>query len=128
MSASLERSSAIQAIRSSSIWQVEEQPSWERRFPSSHSSLLFGWTIPSPQTSWRHTCEQPSPLWVLPSSHCSAPSRKPLPHKEVAQAPEQESPSRVLPSSHCSNGSREPLPHVWLAMCDTKTSMSLLRP
>src|SRR5438034_8429187 len=115
-SSSRERSSAIQTILSSSIWQVAEQPSPETVFPSSHSSLLFFWTIPSPHTSFLHFCEQPSPLLRFPSSHCSAPSRMPFPQGVAAQAGEQESPSTVLPSSHCSNGSSAPFPQVAVAM------------
>ncbi len=63
--------------------------------------------------------EQPSPLLVLPSSHCSLPSITPSPHLTtgqthnwpgvqtqpaplVLQSAEQPSPSFVLPSSHTS--------------------------
>src|SRR5690606_25762417 len=56
--------------------------------------------------------EQPSPLVVLPSSHCSPGSTVPLPQRSSSsQVAEQPSPLVVLPSSHCSPGSTVPLPH-----------------
>src|SRR6185295_15694000 len=58
---------------------------------------------------------QPSPERVLPSSHCSVPSRVPSPQTGSSwQVEEQASPEMLLPSSHSSTGlppgSSVPLP------------------
>src|SRR5208283_2457217 len=66
--------------------------------------------------------EHPSPLMVLPSSHCSGGTTMPSPHFEVQDAPlqlgsiwqssEQPSKGMVLPSSQPSAPSTLPLPQV----------------
>ena len=75
---------------------------------------------PSPQTagfsSILHSESQPSPLSVLPSSHCSPASMTSLPHTgaggpSITHAALQPSPSCLLPSSHCSPSSSLPSPH-----------------
>ena len=80
----------------------------------------------APGSIWQ-VLEQPSPLALLPSSHCSPLRILPSPHlamqalpttrhwypvSTVLQSAEQPSPLAVLPSSHCSLPSRTPLPHV----------------
>src|SRR6185369_14955808 len=65
--------------------------------------------------SFRQFAEQPSPLVVLPSSHCSPLSTLPLPHTgSMVQEAEQPSPGTSLPSSHSSPGSTLPSPQVGL--------------
>src|SRR4051812_20177966 len=71
--------------------------------PSSHSSPNAHWTTPSPQDSFLHVEEQPSPSIRLPSSHCSPFSTTPLPQTaSILQSAEQPSPSLLFPSSHSS--------------------------
>src|SRR5262249_39546563 len=65
---------------------------------------------------------QPSPSFVLPSSHSSPGNFRPSPHTAVHEPPahfgsmvhvgEQPSNGRRLPSSHCSLPSTTPSPHV----------------
>src|SRR6186713_538490 len=51
----------------------------------------------------RHTLLQPSPLVLLPSSHCSLPSFLPSPQRgSVLHVELQPSPDMLFPSSHCS--------------------------
>src|SRR5262249_11310775 len=60
-----------------------------------------------------HVFEQPSSLFVLPSSHSSPGSTIPSPQRgSCMQVAEQPSPEAVLPSSHCSPGSRMRLPQI----------------
>ena len=74
-------------------------------------TTTFGWGV-----SFWQVEEQPSPLLVLPSSHCSPVSTMPLPQTAPGvsfwQVEEQPSPLLVLPSSHCSPVSRRPLPQT----------------
>src|SRR3989339_576337 len=76
--------------------------------------------------------EQPSPYMMLPSSHCSPASRKPLPQRTLAaelaedkaksaavgmgvqrqSAAQKEPDSHGRPRSHCSPGSRTPSPQA----------------
>ena len=79
------------------------QPSIDATLPSSQVSP--GSTTPLPHVpSFWHAAEQPSPLVVLPSSHCSElTSNVPLPHNpSLLQVAEQPSPLVLLPSSHVS--------------------------
>jgi hypothetical protein len=60
--------------------------------------------------------EHPSPLVVLPSSHCSPGSSFPSPHVALdapsfVHVAEQPSPLTTLPSSHSSPGSIAAFPH-----------------
>src|SRR5699024_4572623 len=117
-------------------------------FPSSHSrpaAISAGNRMPSPHSevhfpppdgqvgSISQNAEQPSPPSVLPSSHCSLPSRMPSPHSvrvqsspgsshnqppppsggvgSRRQSEEHPSPSTSLPSSHCSSPAMIPSPH-----------------
>src|SRR6266571_7205536 len=104
--------------------------------------------IPSRSVSRRQVEVQPSPLAVLPSSHCSPGSSAPLPHTarqssgqisgsspcshrplpqncSTWQVAEQPSPLVVLPSSHCSPGSSVPLPHTAAQSCGQDRGSSL---
>src|SRR4051812_6056257 len=63
----------------------------------------------------RHVAEQPSPLVVLPSSHCSLPATVPSPQTtgtSIVQLAEQPSPFAVLPSSQASPVSSTPSPQT----------------
>src|SRR3989344_6432605 len=61
--------------------------------------------------SFWHVAEQPSPLVVLLSSHCSTPPRtNPSPQTALRQLLVQASVLLALPSSHCSPASVIPLP------------------
>jgi hypothetical protein len=112
----------------------QSQPSFPSVFPFPHTGTVHGpgAGIPfavfgqlAPLSIW-HVDEQPSPLIVLPSSHCSFPVTTPSPHKgahglagtrqihpgSVMQVDEQPSPLVVLPSSHSSVPSSTPLPQT----------------
>src|SRR5689334_6440749 len=64
------------------------------------------------KTSYLQLESQPSRPRTLPSSHCSTPSMRPLPHVagSMMHVDEQPSPDAVLPSSHVSGGSTTLLP------------------
>jgi hypothetical protein len=68
--------------------------------------------VPTITVSEPHTTEQPSPAVALPSSHVSAPTVSPLPHRVVVQFASPPSSDVVLPSSHSSSGETAPLPHA----------------
>lgn len=113
-------------VASGSIKQVEEQPSPEIRFESSHVSPAL--MIPSPQIAAQvgaqlypistiQLFEHPSRLFKLASSHSSAPSLSPSPHKtkqdpgpvpiqsqpaSIKQVAPHPSPTAVFPSSQFS--------------------------
>src|SRR5204862_196313 len=92
--------------------------------PVSHCSwvwLVASLTTLSPQNSMRQAPsgdvlpEQPSPLVLLPSSHCSPGSTRPLPHCWMWQSAAQVKPFGLPPEpkslpSHSSPGSLTPLP------------------
>src|SRR5262245_13555528 len=86
-----------------SVRQLLLQPSPFVVWPSSQVSPRPLCSLPPPQNSLRQTAEQLSPETLLPSSHCSVPSTRPLPHTvSERQVLEQPSPLRVLPSSQVS--------------------------
>src|SRR5882672_11991233 len=60
---------------------------WLRLMSSRVSSLGATWVSPEIRmgSTWQSD-EQPSPLLVLPSSHCSSSSTTPLPHTDEAAA------------------------------------------
>src|SRR5262249_3965119 len=60
---------------------------------------------------------QPSPPFVLPSSHCSPDCTTPSPQRGNVQSRLQPSVSTRLPSSHCSGSCRTPSPQVASSMC-----------
>src|SRR5712671_4720214 len=93
---------------------------------STSGSGLTGTVLQAKPASIWQVDEQPSPLMVLPSSHClvSPGNSRPLP-QAVAHGPpaggqvgssrqngEQPSPVVVLPSSHCSEPCLTPSPHM----------------
>src|SRR3989344_3123071 len=70
-----------------------------------HSRIPEGEQSSTQSISFWHVAEQPSPLVVLLSSHCSPASVIPLPQNDIisiVHAEEQPSPFVRLPSSHCS--------------------------
>src|SRR5262245_52184822 len=82
--------------------------------------------MPLPQPVNLQLLSQPSPLTLLPSSHCSPGSRCPLP-QGIWHVEEQPSPFAVLPSSHCSPGSTMPLPQpVNLQLLSQPSPLTLL--
>src|SRR4051794_38756416 len=118
-----------------STWQYGVHASPTTSLPSSHGSEPFfvpslqtvrtqawpgvGQAQPLPPVSWPSSLQdksQPSLAAVLPSSHCSGPTRSPSPQRVGRQTPpatqvqpsstwqvaEQPSPPFLLPSSHSS--------------------------
>src|SRR3989344_4399142 len=76
-----------------------------------HSRIPEGEQSSTQSISFWHVAEQPSPLVVLLSSHCSTPPRtNPSPQTALRQLLVQASVLLALPSSHCSPASVIPLP------------------
>src|SRR5258706_11833218 len=76
-----------------------------------------------PQISRKQVELQPSPLALLPSSHCSTPSLVPLPQAvSITQVLLQPSPLALLPSSHCSAASTRPSPHFSIVQSERQPS------
>src|SRR6187551_300664 len=86
------------------------------------SKLLSATSVQLKPASSLQAEEQPSPLRVLPSSHCSPPNLMPSPHSEVQgaggtqvgskrQSMPQPSPELLSSSSQLSPGSSAPSPH-----------------
>ena len=88
--------------------------------------LPLPWNLHGLSSHWHDGNEQPSPVALLPSSHCSPNSSTLLPHTgNWHDGNEQPSPLTVLPSSHSSPWSMIPSPHsAGLIADDSKTALA----